>query len=167
MLAELATLVAFFVVVEPLLVAFHEAGHALVPLLRGERAFVVLGGDRGRELTVGALTLTVAPRGFLSPITYGTVATDAAPDRRAVVAGALAGPAASVLLLVATGLLLQRGVAGLPRTFALLAVSYLWFQTLFTLVPIRYPGWFGGYAGYQSDGMIALDALRGREPGGE
>lgn len=164
MLEALLALVLVYLFAEPLLVALHELGHAVAPVLRGNETAVFVGGDVGHTATIGRLSITVAPRGFLAPVTYGATATDAAADRGTVVAGALGGPAVSLLLLLAFGWAFVRAPAGVLQWSGALIVAYLWFQTVFTLLPIRYPGWSGQSGDYRSDGMIVLDSLCGRDP---
>lgn len=163
MLSVLVALVAVYLLAEPLLVGLHELGHAVAPLARGHETVAFVGGEVGHTVTVGQLTVTVAPRGFLAPVTYGATATDAAATRGTVAAGALGGPVVSLALLVGVGWALVDAPTGLARGIGGLIVAYLWFQTVFTLLPLRYPGWAGAYGDYRSDGMIVLDVLRGRD----
>lgn len=165
MLTVLAVAAVFYLVVEPLLVALHEAGHAVVPVARGRHTLVAVGGADGPTIELGLLTVTVQPRGFLAPVTYGATATDAEAGRATVLAATVGGPAVSLVLGLAGGwILFVRGLDGSAAWLAFLAVGYLWFQTLFTLAPLRYPGWAGPYGDYKSDGRIALELLLGRDP---
>lgn len=166
-LAVALTVVLFLLVVEPLLVLWHELGHALAPVVRGHETAVFLGGERGLTVSLGLLSITVTPRGFLRPITYGATATDVEADRGTIVAGALGGPILSLLLLVVAWRVLIADVPAVVRWSALLSGVYLWFQTVFTLLPVRAPGWTPETGGYRSDGMIVLDAVRGRDVDGE
>lgn len=165
MLEVVVAFLVFYLVVEPVLVGLHELGHALVPLARGRETVLFLGGEAGPTASLGPLTVTVQPGAFLVPVTYGATATDVETGRWTVLAGTLGGPLVSLLLAVGTGwLLLGRGLDGAPELVAFFAFLYLWFQTLFTLAPLRYPGWAGQYGDYRSDGRIALELLLGRDP---
>lgn len=165
MLELAAALAVTYLLVEPVLVALHECGHAIAPLTRGYRTDVFVGGIVGPTATLGPLSVTVAPRGFLAPVTYGATAADAEADRWTVVAGALGGPLVSLVLTGGVGwLLLVRGLTRPLAWVAVIAFAYLWFQTLFTLAPLRYPWAPREYRDYRSDGRLALDLLLGREP---
>jgi len=165
MLEVLAAFLVFYLVVEPVLVGLHELGHALVPTAGGRRTVLFLGGQEGPTVTLGPLTVTVQPGAFLVPVTDGATVTDADAGRWTVLAGTLGGPLTSLALALATGwLLLDYGLHGAAEWVVFFAFLYLWFQTLFTLVPLRYPGWAGEYGDYKSDGRIALELLLGRDP---
>lgn len=175
--ALLVTILLFYLVGEPLLVTLHELGHAAVPLARGHETVVFVGGEVGPSARLGHLSVTVQPRGFLAPVTYGATATDADVGRSTVLGGALGGPVVSIVLLAGSWLAMDATVGDVARSagepvgeplggvlagLALLSLVYLAFQTTFTLLPLHYPGWAGQYGDYRSDGMIVLDAAFGR-----
>lgn len=164
MLAALAALVVFLLVVEPLLVGLHELGHAIVPLALGKETAVFVGGERGPTVSIGSLTLTVAPAGFLSPITDGAVVTDVQTGRWTVFAGTLGGPLASLLAAVGSVIALESASGPFLGWLGLLAFAYSTLQTLSTLAPFSGPVPSDGGEPFKSDGRIALELLLGRDP---
>lgn len=152
-------LVWFFAV--PVLVLVHELGHAAATLAFTDgTATVVVGGER-RRWERGRLTVRFDPGGWrrwwYGFTRYGRL--PAAAWREAVVH--LAGPAATaVVLLVVT--VLVNVASGRWIRFALYS-AFWWtaFQLAGTLVPLRYPSWWGSYADHPSDGLQAQRALAG------
>ena len=161
MLAAVLALVVFLLVVEPLLVGLHELGHAIVPLGLGKETAVFVGGKRGPSLSVGSLTLTIAPAGVLSPITDGAVVTDVQTGRWAVFAGTLGGPLTSLLVAVGAAFALETVRGPFLEWLVLFAFAY---GTLQTLAPISGPVPTDGGEAFKTDGRIALELLLGRDP---
>lgn len=157
---DVVVLFVFFLLVEPLLVLAHELGHASVIVANGNVPHVTLGGERGRTVDLGLLTLSVRPVGLLRPMTTGFCSFDSDPTREVRIFFALAGPAVTLSLL-GPAFALSTAPAALVREIAAIAGLYLLLQAVFTLAPIRYPGWFGDYGGVASDGRVALALAMG------
>lgn len=169
MLAVVVAVLVFLLVVEPFLVALHELGHAVVPLALGRETAVFVGGDRGPTVTLGALTLTVAPRGLLSPVTDGATVTDVQTGRWAMLSGTLAGPVTSLFATIAAWIALQSTPVASSAVLwwlTLFAVCYGGLQTLSTLAPIEASVAANdeGSVPFRTDGRIALALLLGRDP---
>jgi hypothetical protein len=146
----------------PLSVLAHELGHAAVALaLTDGRPSVQIGVDPDRSVTLGRLTLRVDPRAWRQQW-YGYCRYGATPDGRfGRAALSLAGPVASGLVLAAAaaGTTWAEGLA----RYTLVGLGF-WTgaQLVVTLAPVTYPEWMGAYAGLDSDGKQAMEALRGR-----
>lgn len=164
MQAALLALVVFFVVVEPLLVALHELGHAVVPVSRGKQTAVLVGGHRGWTLSIGSLTLTVVPSGVLHPATQGATATDTQSSRWTVLAGTLGGPLTSLLATIVAVLALPFVPDGWPWWVVVLAIGYGALQTFSSLTPLQGPPDPETGERFKTDGRIALELLLGRDP---
>jgi hypothetical protein len=139
----------------------HELGHAgAVLALTGRRVTIRMGtSERRRAWTLGRLTLDVGTD-------YGWVGFyrwwGPPVSRLREAAIILAGPAASLVATVGLGagafaaregpVVLQAALSGAT------AASLLQFAV--TLVPMRYPSWWRGYAGLASDGLRAWRLLR-------
>jgi hypothetical protein len=163
-LAGIAAGVAAYVLVGPFLTLAHELGHALVGVaLTDEEVNAVVGGNAGVEAVGERLRVVFHPAAFRTPW-YGVCwfDGDVTLPARTQVAFSLAGPAVTAALAV--GLfaavplvdwwVVRAGLVGLLSSqVVVLAV---------TLFPVRYPSWWGGYAGLESDGLQAWRALRGR-----
>lgn len=164
MLAVLLALVVFLLVVEPVLVALHEFGHAIVPLAQGRETAIFVGGQLGPTIVIGPLTLTIAPVGFLRPITEGATVTDLQSGRWTVLAGTLGGPLTSLLAAICAWLALRIAPNAIVWGLVLYAFVYAALQTLSTLVPLRGPAPSDGSEPFKTDGRIALELLLGRDP---
>ena len=149
---HLLQFVLILFVIWPLLTLWHELGHALVPLWAGRSPVRIrLGTGRlGCTVQFGRLGLRIAP----VPLGFGWCEWTPPADRAWAMAAHLLGPCASAA--AAGGLwLLARGAAGLVHELALAGAAIAFMQCMFTAVPMRYPRWFGPYAGQPSDGLRA------------
>lgn len=164
MLAVLVALVAFVLVVEPLLVAAHEFGHAIVPLLLGRETAVFVGGDRGPTVSIGRLTVTVAPAGLLSPVTSGATVTDVQTDRWAMFAGTLAGPLTSLLVTIVAWQAFTTVTTDVFWWLSFATLVYGGLQTFSTLAPFSAGATATDEESFKTDGRIALELLLGRDP---
>jgi hypothetical protein len=164
MFAVVAALVVFLLVVEPLLVAAHEFGHAIVPVAQGRETAVFVGGDRGPTITLGTLTVTIAPTGLLSPVTRGATVTDVQTDRWSMLVGTLAGPAMSLLATIVAWRAFQIAGSDLLWWLSYVTLIYGGLQTFSTLAPFSAKVTDDGEAPFKTDGRIALELLLGRDP---
>ncbi len=147
----------------PALMIVHELGHALVALLiTDERVVVRLGRPPARfRLAWQRLEFQVRP--FDGSGFYQIEEWQHTSARQRAWA-AMGGPAASLLVLLLAG-----GLAGLAHgtfgglfllSFGMAVLALL--QVLITLLPIRYPPWWGDYGGMMSDGYRFIYLWRGR-----
>lgn len=139
----------------------HELGHALPALaLSRQRVTVYVGRPPGRSASLGRLELRIRLLNHPRWGWFGHVEGDSDTLTRGqavvVVAG---GPFVSLLVLAA----LLLGAASVSWPAAILiwgpALAVAW-QVLVTAVPMRYPRWFGPYAGRVSDGYRIVSLLR-------
>ena len=136
------------------LTLLHELGHAL-PLLAFSRDLVVVkvGGSPRRKLSLGRLLLEVR---LLNRRRWGWFGNVEAPDAEPLSRGRMlivldGGPLVSALLLTAF-LVAAALVPWQPVLVVWAGVIAVAWQLLVTAIPMRYPRWFGPYAGRVSDG---------------
>ena len=143
------------------LTLLHELGHALPLLAFGRgRVAVYVGREPGRQVSIGRLVLRVrwlnGPRWGWFGFYEGEVEGPSRAPRLVVLAGGPLVTAVVLVVLLAVALLVSWPASILIWVPAL-AVAW---ELLVTAVPMRYPRWFGPYAGWQSDGYRALRMLR-------
>ncbi len=150
----------------PLLTLMHELGHAMAALaLTGQPVAVQL----GRKPSIAKWRWGRVALGARFPINWVGFCAVAHPDqvtRPTQVWIALAGPLVSLLLLLVSSgaaLALHSGPMLLAQLSTLFATGAL-IQLVVTLAPLRYPSWWGAYAGKKSDGYRALELLRQEAP---
>lgn len=145
-----------------LVILVHELGHAAAAMLFTTTAVEVRVG-LGRELLqrrVGRLDLSVGPVPFGGFCRYhGDMLT-----RQQTAAVAAAGPAATVVTLLAALVLRHAATAPLAQLAADCIVPCVSGLVL-TLAPIRYPG-LNGAPGMASDGRTIVDCLYEHRPAG-
>jgi hypothetical protein len=144
------------------LTLLHELGHAL-PLLAFSRGRVIvrIGRQPARWVSISRLELQVrwlnSPRwgwfGF-----YEGEGEEPEPSRARRLAILAGGPFVSAIVFLA----LAAVAAVVPWPASILvwapALAVAW-QLCVTAVPMRYPRWFGPYAGWHSDGYRFLRVL--------
>lgn len=152
----------------PPLTLLHELGHALPLALAGRSATVYMGRPDPRArptFRLGKVEVRLRrPIGFGGECRYEQPERGFSPGGQLVVS--LGGPAASaattLVLGLATYLVPDSPLSGLLAALTLAA----FLQVVLSMIPIRYPGWFGTAGGRPSDGQRALQAIRrlGEEP---
>ncbi|OFZ23194.1 MAG: hypothetical protein A2X94_02840 [Bdellovibrionales bacterium GWB1_55_8] len=145
-----AALIVFYLGT-PLFIFMHELGHAAVPLLEGEHVKIFLGSMSGVSIEIGRLEIILgeiarAPYFGFTEWTSNSLASQ------------IGGPLISLLMILLVGFATytvrkQSAILRQVGTAALIAVVL---QFVFTTIPMKYPEWFGHYAGMESDGLKAL-----------
>jgi hypothetical protein len=157
----IAAYAAVWVLAVPLTL-LHELGHALTALALGVRRVIVrVGWQPTRAWALGRLELRIRFVNRQSWAWFGTIETPDEDDvsRGRAIAVLAAGPAVSAVVLA--GLLAATALVPWPAVILVwvVAVSVAW-QLIATAVPMRYPRWFGPYAGRVSDGYRIVRLLR-------
>jgi hypothetical protein len=157
-------IIVFVAIVAPLLTLIHELGHALVALTLIPQDIVIrLGQDsKIRLFRRGRLQILVQPIGGW--FGYYNWAADVVEVKKSHALWiALAGPAASLLTALLCATLKSVLDVGLPFAGDLIHMSMVYAIILFlaTIIPIKYPSWWIGYAGRWSDGCLAWYCLFG------
>ena len=158
------TLFVLYWVLATVLTSLHELGHAALPLARGISVRTDLGATNGLEIRLGKWVLAL---GSLTNPWFGSTHYSklAAADELVVL---MAGPLVS-LVCASVGLLVFQKIKNTPhrkaRALALFTFWYAFIQALFTLVPLTYPDWLGGFGSKPSDGMRILELLQNPPPG--
>lgn len=145
-------------IVAPALTLLHELGHAIVPLVAGKEPVAIqLGKRRVRyQVRVGRLEFDVDPL----PFSYGWCTWQTELRRPALALAYALGPAFSLCALVALSLA-AKSTVGFPHHLLVASCCLAAMQFAATACPVRYPAWFGPYAGSKSDGLHILRVLRG------
>jgi hypothetical protein len=142
----------------------HELGHAL-PALAWSRERVVVRVGWQPNVSASLARLDVHVRFLNRPRWgwFGYFEVDWKAMRRwQAIVVTTGGPLVSLLILAA--LLTATTLVSWPATILVwvptLAVAW---QVLVTIIPVRYPAWFGPYAGWTSDGYRIRSLVRASE----
>jgi hypothetical protein len=163
MAETLIRLLVAWLVVFPIVTLLHELGHSFVGLIvvKDRPITCMLGTD----LNKAQLTLTISPH-FRILLSLGTgffgrsIIGGSGPfSKFQTISISLAGPIVSLIIGV-TFFFLPAPENDYLNQLRLLFVTCATLQLLFTIVPVRYPQWFGGYSGRLSDGLRVWLALR-------
>ena len=144
------------------LTLLHELGHALTALALGIRRVIVnVGQPPARAIALGRLELRIRLLNRPRWAWFGTIDTPEGNEvsRARAIAVLAAGPVVSAVVLVT----LLAAAAFLPWPPVLVvwavAAAVAW-QLFVTAIPMRYPRWFGPYAGRISDGYRIARLVR-------
>lgn len=153
---------AVYLFAGPPLTLLHELGHALPVALAGKPVAVYLGRPDPRArptFRLGKVKVRIRrPIGFGGECLYEETGRGFSPGGLLLVA--LGGPAASALTTLVFGLGAYLSPDG-PLSASLMALSLAAFAQVFlSMLPVRYPGWFGAASGKPSDGLQALWAIK-------
>lgn len=145
------------IVLAPAATLIHELGHAWASLsLTRLPVSVQLGTKPSRAVVIGRLSLQLRPLtgfvGFCKTENMSTVS----PARQAAVL--LAGPLISFAAFLGLGFVLAHTTLNPWLQFLVLRPLRWMFliQGVITIIPIKYPGWFPGYANRASDGLQTI-----------
>ncbi len=154
----MAACAALCLIVWPMLTLLHELGHALVALMFGRGPVQIRLGRAApsRLMTIGRLQISSA----MLPLGVGRCVWPGGLTARAEAVALLMGPITSALLSVGLWRLSAQA-GGVWRADLLACAAMSGLQAVFTIVPMRYPSWFGGYAGQRSDGLKVWQSMRG------
>lgn len=151
----------FWIVTAPVLTFIHELGHAFPALLATDKGVVIDLGTPNTPSHIASLgRLQVKFR--LGSTMFGFVHAHVSEMSRVQKAiFYFGGPTASIGVAAATGIAVygfgdQIGYLKSPLASACYAAIL---QVLLTVIPIRYPKWWGSYAGMESDGLRLVKLL--------
>ena len=144
----------------------HEFGHALPALiLTKDNVKIILGRNNKKLKKIRVGRLDIHLKGF-NPFT-GFVYWDKSQLTRFKKIVILAGGPVFSLIFGIVLLLVCRNMENkllveiiLLKEVIMLAGNYLLYQFISTSVPIIYPKWWSGYAGYPSDGYQMLKLIK-------
>lgn len=175
-IASVAFLISWFLGWPPLTI-FHELGHACTALGLGHQEVQVYLGTTPHRVEqqpgkieptfiVGKMAFYCYPPGLFRGI--GWAMWRLSFSRRQGVLTLLAGPATTLFFLVVLSLItyLLRPDAHASAIQVGEYYLFLWFsviafwQFLVTAIPMRYPSWWGAYAGATSDGYKVIALLQ-------
>lgn len=138
---------------------FHEFGHAIFAIIfRKQEVKIKLGGNNDKKLIkIGRLLIYL--NGFYP--SYGVVywnTKSLSKYKRALIC--LSSPIFSLLLSLMIWYFLEYNPSKYinQNMIKYLFVSSIW-QFVITIIPIRYPKFWGGYGGFNSDGLKAIKYL--------
>ncbi|MCP5098362.1 MAG: hypothetical protein GY943_22665 [Chloroflexi bacterium] len=155
-------LVGWFIIF-PIITLLHELGHCIAALIATQNRDVqcVLGTDPNRS----KFTLRVGQR-LKILLKFGTgffgiflVEHSQTLTKNQTIFINLAGPLVSLMIFLIFFLLPSS-----DKIIINTIVPIFWngaiYQLLFTLIPMRYPQWMGGYGGISSDGLRIWHAVK-------
>lgn len=157
--AFLAVFLAVYALL-PALIFVHECGHAVPALLTGGTAHVVVGDTEGRTADFGPLRVTVGWDGPLSLTYFGYCRWDGVESPPVALCSHLGGPGVTVLVIAVLVSVLDGVANGVVRSGLTFVLINQLITLVLTLVPVRYPSWFGKSAVDTSDGYKVLRVLR-------
>lgn len=148
----------FYILVFQLTTFIHEMGHAIpARIFSKDKVTILLGvGNSNRNFKIG--NFMVVFRGF-HPFT-GFVFNEKKLTRLGKFISTLGGPLVSLLVGVG-GLLIAGKISNaiLYRLFRF-AAFYNLYLFIVTIIPIKYPNWWGAYRGSTSDGYKIVAHLK-------
>jgi hypothetical protein len=142
------------------LTLLHELGHALAALGLGVRRVTVhVGRPPARSRVLGRLELRLRLLNRPRWAWYGRIEASGEVSTGRAVAATAAGPLVTAAVLAS--LLVAAAFVPWPPVLVVwvVAAAVTW-QLLVTAIPMRYPRWFGPYAGRVSDGYRIVRLLR-------
>jgi hypothetical protein len=150
------TFLLFYLLIIPVCVLLHEAGHGLGVILRSNaQAHVYLGplADNQENIKIGRLHFHIR----WSYYGFCTWSEELVHSQK--VAALAGGPIMSLLLAGLASILLPF-VDGDLRNFVAGIIVFNGMMFLFTAIPMTYPKWFRSYSGRPSDGLQLLRIWR-------
>jgi hypothetical protein len=108
------------------------------------------------KFKLGKLYIYVAPFSMFNG--FCSISSREGKNRQVLIL--LCGPLSSVALALCFYWLSFQNVGYWTNFQVNLALYFSGFQALLTLIPIKYPGFFGGYAGTKSDGLQAFELVK-------
>lgn len=142
MLKKIVVVLIFIFLIAPVLTAFHELGHAVIPTLKGEEVMVIVGQNSILNFQIKNLNIEF---GLSKPwIGYTSWSGDS------TIMQLLLGPLVSLMLVVCFYFIALRirGSKGLVMACS----GWCIFQFLFTILPVNYPTFLEYVKDQQSDG---------------
>lgn len=156
---QMAANICAFVIIFQLTTIIHELGHAVpARIFSKDKVTIYLGvGNSKRNFKIGGLQVVF--RGF-HPFTGFALWNGDKLTRIGKFLSTLGGPLIS--LMVGMGSLLIAGKMSntIYNNLFILIAYYNLFQFIVTVIPIKYPSWWGAYGGVTSDGYKALAILK-------
>jgi len=145
----------------PVSVLLHEVGHALgVIIFSKEKSYVYLGSKNGlnkENFRIGRIHF------HINWAYFGFCAVKNSPpfSKFQSVMISVGGPIASLLLFVASYLVMAEVTHYEIKNFLNGIAYFNLFMFICTSIPIRYPSWYKPYAGLPSDGYKIITLLKG------
>lgn len=154
---EAASYAIGFLITMPLITFLHELGHAIPQLIRGYRVVIQMGNlENAVKLKLGKLYIYGAPFSMFNG--FCSISSKGGKNRK--VLSLLCGPIFSVVLALCFYWLSFQNLGYWTNFQVNLALYFSAFQAFLTLIPIKYPDFFGGYAGTKSDGLQAFELVK-------
>ncbi|MEG0772837.1 site-2 protease family protein [Clostridium sp.] len=138
----------------------HELGHAIPALFFSkDKVRMYLGIAKNNEKSYSIGSLQVVFRGF-HPFTGFVRWNNNKLSRIQESIAVIGGPITSLLIAISLFLFGNSFGSGVLTNMIKLTAYYNFYQFIVTAIPIQYPSWWGGYGGYKSDGLNALEMLK-------
>lgn len=152
-----------WIIIIQLTTIIHELGHGIPALFFSkDKVIMYLGITKTTVRTYNLGNFQVVLRGFhpfTGFVTWNNTKIKGVQELITVIGGPL------ISLLIAVGLFVIGSNLKVRRLSEVvdLAAYYNFYQFILTVVPMRYPKWWGNYGGYSSDGYKAVKLLKGKE----
>ncbi|WP_026478225.1 zinc metalloprotease [Alkaliphilus transvaalensis] len=149
----------YYIILFQLTTIIHEMGHAIpARILSKDKVTILLGvGNNKKIFNIGNFIVVLS--GF-HPFTGFVNYNEEKLTRLGKFISTLGGPLISLLVGVG-GLLIAGKISNtiLYRLFRF-AAFYNLYQFVVTIIPIKYPNWWGAYSGFASDGYRIVTFLK-------
>ncbi len=155
------TFLLFVAIILPFTTFIHELGHAIAAskLLKVPVEIRLGNQFKGNGVTIGRITIKVQPlSGWVGFCSYNI--SPAKVNKATDIAIILGGPLSSLLLSCICFLLIS--YVSFPMVITYLMKSIMnaaLVQFVITIIPIKYPAFFGSYSGISSDGYRVTKLL--------
>lgn len=149
MIKNLTLTLIFIFLLGPMFTFIHELGHAILPMINGQKVNIRVGVNSVFNFEVNKLTVSIG----LNKPWVGFTNWDGDSKISYILLGPIASLALGILFLII-------GLNSDKHSGLLFACSgYCLFQFLFTITPITYPNWLGYGDGQFSDGKQIIEKL--------
>lgn len=149
---------SFYVLLIPFFILLHEVGHGLGTVFSSNSDVHIYLGTKNEK---NKENFKIGKLHFHIIWSYtGFAYWDAGLNKRQKVAALAGGPLMSLLLTLLLGwLTIITSQSQLHQLFFGPMIFNL-FQFIWTIIPVKYPRWMGGYSGFKSDGLQLLRILK-------
>jgi len=138
----------------------HEFGHAIPALFfTKDKVTMYLGVGKNNDKNFNIANLEIIIRGFhpFTGFVYWKQDKLSTLQKIMVVAG---GPLVSLLISIGLFLLTNTLESRVLTEIIKFTAYYNFYQFIVTAIPIKYPSWWGTYAGTTSDGYKTVELLK-------
>ncbi|MEG2290697.1 MAG: hypothetical protein RSA29_14835 [Clostridium sp.] len=139
----------------------HEVGHAIPAIIFSKDIVnISLGVDRGntiKSLVIGKLTISLRTLNpFIGIVTWSDI--NISKNQKALIT--IGGPILSLVISIILFALTKKIQSELLKSILTFSAFCNFIQFIMTIIPIKYPKYYGAYAGHLSDGSKLISLLK-------